>query len=288
MKAITSLRTTLPLALAALIVALVLGASAGAAPKSELEGVWSFNGGNIAIQRLSNGTFQGTVVTTTKFASCAHPVGQVLWTDMSEQPGGSFAGFHAWFHGSECATVPVLGQTAWRVLHNSTGERFLRVCFSYPNSGSQPTISSSGAVAGDTYGCANSALIAPLPTLSGSSHGSGNVSAAKDIILPKLKGCARRTSLEIKVREPKYDPIKEVVVEINHKKVLERHLAKISKSSTKTILLKHLPSGTFKVTVIVITVLKQRFSLSRTYHPQSCKVSHKTKHRAHGKRKHKG
>ncbi len=275
------------LALTMLIAVGALGSSAGAAPKNNIEGVWSFNGGNVGIQRLANGTYQGTVVTPTKISNCTHPVGQVMWTDMRQQADGSFWGHHLWYRGASCETVAQPGETAWRVLENASGAHYLEVCLSVPGSGSQPTIAANGTAAHDTYGCVKSALVAPLPTLSGSSKGSGDISAAKVITLPSTKGCVRKKTLTIKLHEPRYDPFKEVVVRINGKKVADVHFAKASKkTSERTIVIKHLPAGTYKLSVLVVTVLKQRLVSRGTYH--NCKGSGKQQHHGHKKKHHKG
>src|SRR5277367_5552259 len=85
-----------PLLAFATTMLLALGvASAGAA--SNIEGIWSFNGGQIGVQRLSNGTYEGTVVAATKFAECTHEVGEPIWTGMTEQADGSYVGLHQWF-----------------------------------------------------------------------------------------------------------------------------------------------------------------------------------------------
>src|SRR5271167_1785233 len=87
-----------PLLAIATTMLLALGvASAGAA--SNIEGIWSFNDGQIGIQRQSNGTYTGTVVIETKFAECTHPVGQEIWTGITEQPDGSYWGLHQWYFG---------------------------------------------------------------------------------------------------------------------------------------------------------------------------------------------
>src|SRR5438445_1864086 len=68
---------SLLLAIATAMLLAVGVAPAGAA--SSIEGIWSFNGGQIGVQRLANGTYAGTVVVETKFAECVHPVGQEIW-----------------------------------------------------------------------------------------------------------------------------------------------------------------------------------------------------------------
>ncbi len=137
-------------ALLATVVAAMLTigvASAGAA--SSIEGVWAFNGGQIAVQPLSNGTLVGTVVTETTFAECGHPVGQQIWTGITPQADGSYWGLHQWyFEKSGCALNPTLGLAAFRVLEGSSGSHYLRVCLSNPGT-TQPTIAASGSSASD-------------------------------------------------------------------------------------------------------------------------------------------
>src|SRR5271156_5348058 len=87
-----------------------------------VEGVWSFNGGRIAVQEQQPGVFEGTVLAPTTFSLCAHPEGEQIWTQMVEQPDGSYWGNHQWFfETSECIRNPAPGPTAWRVLQNAEG-----------------------------------------------------------------------------------------------------------------------------------------------------------------------
>jgi hypothetical protein len=133
---------TLVIAAAMLLAVGVGTASAGAT--SNIEGIWSFNGGQIGVQRLSNGTFEGTVVAETKFAECSHPVGQQIWTGMTLQPDGSYFGFHQWYFAAPtCVLNPTLGPTAWRVLEGTDGSHYLRVCLSHPGT-TQPTVAVNG------------------------------------------------------------------------------------------------------------------------------------------------
>src|ERR1700728_3933547 len=83
-----------------LLAVLAFSGSAGAAT-NEIEGVWSFEHGSVAIQPQPNGTFTGTVATETQFAECPHLVGEEMWTGMTQQPDGSFWGFHKWFVDAE-------------------------------------------------------------------------------------------------------------------------------------------------------------------------------------------
>ncbi len=260
----------------ALLALLTLGVRSAAA-SSSIEEVWSFGGGAVAVQPLSNGTYQGTVVSPTTFATCLHPAGEVLWTDMSQQADGSFWGLHQWFHGSKCEYVTQLGLTAWRVLEAPGGAHFLRVCFSNPGNDLQPTIAVDGSHANTAYGCADSSLITSVPVASsgGGSDGSaasgpsaggdpaGPITFANSVVLPPSVGCTRHKSLAIKLHDPKYDPFKEAVVKIGGKQVANVRGVKRLKS---VIVIKNLPSGAYKVSVLVTTVLEQQLSGSSTYH----------------------
>jgi len=270
-----------------LLAVLALGVSVATAANS-IEGVWSFNGGAVGIQALSDGTFQGTVVTPTRFASCVHPAGEVMWTDMQPQTDGSFWGFHQWYHGTgaTCELESVLGHTAWRVLGTPGGTRVLKVCFNTPGGETQPTIAPNGKEANVTYGCVESSPLAPLPKVSeeegsgkggignggtgggsggggsgGGGSGSGLITFSDTVLLPNAKACVSQTSLKIKLRDPKYDPLTEVLVKINGKKFA---VVKGVKRLKKPITLTKLPTGTYKISILATTVLKQRLSGSQT------------------------
>jgi len=270
-------RRSLRLAPAVLLVALAFGVGAAAAESSSIEGVWSFNGGTVAISPLPDGTFQGVVETETQFGECPHPAGQVMWTNIKEQPDGSFWGYHQWYDKStsngECVEDANLGPTAWRVLGNSSGAHYLEVCFSHPGT-SQPKIAPDGTASEDTFGCVNSNLIAPLPTV---------VSTNTVTLPPGGTQCTLQKSLTIKLNDPKYDRLVEVLVKINGKKVLD---VKGIKRLEKGVKLTKLPtSGTYKVSVVASTILKQHLTGSQTY--KSCtKGSGKIKLHRKGKKHH--
>jgi hypothetical protein len=196
---------------------LALGVSVAAASNS-IEGVWSFNGGAVGIQALSDGTFQGTVVTPTRFAECVHPAGEVMWTDMQPQTDGSFWGV------SE---------------EEGSGKGGI---------GNGGTGGGSGGSGGGSGG-----------------SGSGLITFSDTVLLPNAKACISQTSLKIKLHDPKYDPLTEVLVKINGKKFA---VVKWVKRLKKGITLTKLPSGTYKISIVATTVLKQRLSGSQTY--KSC------------------
>jgi hypothetical protein len=237
-----------------------------AAAASSIEGVWSFKGGAVDITSQPNGTLVGIVSSPTTFASCVHTVNEEMWSDMHLQPDGSYWGLHQWFAEPGCARNGT-GPTAWRVLQNSQGESFLRVCFSEPGSNMQPTIAPDGTSANVTYGCVDSASIAPLPTVSNkegkAAAAPGEITFKQSVELPNGKHCIKKHRLTIRVHQPAYDPIEELVIRVNHKRVID---VRSPEKLKKAIVLKHLPKGSYTVSVLAITVLKQRLSGSVKYH----------------------
>lgn len=267
------------------IVAVVacLGVTAAYAAPA-IEGVWSFNGGAVDIQSQPGNTFRGVVTAPTKFAQCSHPVNEDVWSGMTLQADGSYFGLHQWYFEETCALNPEPGPTAWRVLRASNGEPFVRVCFSAPGSNSQPTIAPDGTSAHVTYGCSDSASIAPIPTITskqGAKGKAGQISFRQTVGLPGARQCVRRRTLKIVLHNPAYDPLKEVVVQIGRHKLADvRDLKKLK----KPIVLRKLPGGSFKVKVLAITVLDQRLSGTRRYH--SCKSSQTGKIKLHRAKHH--
>jgi hypothetical protein len=258
-------RLSLPLAIAATILLLTLGAATAAAT-ANIEGVWSFNGGEIAVQSEGNGKFEGIVVQPTKFATCTHPTGQRIWKELTAQADGSYWGFHQWYKSDEnaesCVENPVLGPTAWRVVEEAGGSHYLRVCLSAPGKG-QPSIPAGSPGVGASYGCQNSALIAPLA--------SSGVGSFKQVVqLPSNKKCVSGRKFVIHVRDAKFDPFKSVAVTLRGHKVKVVHRGSIY---IATISLKGLHPGAFTIKIKATTVRGHRVSGSRTYH--TCAIARK-------------
>jgi hypothetical protein len=265
------------LATAAALALLLCAASAGAS--SSIEGVWEFEHGEIAVQpATAGGTFEGVVVQTTTFAECAHAEGEHIWTDMTEQPDGSFWGHHQWLFEKTCLKNEVPGPTAWRV-EEEAGRKYLRVCFSSPGT-SQPTIPASGSETGVTYKCIDSKLTAALPVVNGSGGTGGSQppgTPASGVLgerlsLPSSKQCLSGRLFKIHLLEPKYDPFKTVLVTIKGHKIATAHRGNYV---VATINLKGFSRGAFTVKIRATTVLGHRLSGSRTYH--TC-VAGKHKH----------
>ena len=267
------------LLVAAAISVVLAIASASAVAASSIEGVWSFNGGQIAIQESASlsGTFLGVVVSATRFAECTHEVGEQVWTNIAQQPDGSYWGLHQWFY-EACQRNPTRGPTAWRVLEEANGAHYLRVCFSHPGT-TQPTIASNGAPKGPseyaaygvTYGCYDSALIAPLPVAAGEAS-TGVASSIERLTLPSAKKCLSLRLFKIHLADPPYDPFKTVTVTLRGHRI---RTTRKGKYVVATIDLQHLPKGAFTVNIHATTVLGHHLSARRTYHTCVKKKSRK-------------
>jgi hypothetical protein len=167
------------------------------------------------------------------------------------------------------------------------------VCLSSPSVGAtQPTIAPDGKASADTFGCIDSALIEPVPTVgepppSGSTGSTGDTGSppsgggstrstaasrpttptllhfATIAKLPSTERCVRRGVLKITLQNPKYDPLAPVTVRVDGKKlVVIRGSLRLSHGIT----LRKLPRGHYKITVEVTTVLDQHLSATRRYH----------------------
>jgi len=240
------------------VATLALGAGSARAD-APIVGVWSFSGGKVAIQAEPDGSFAGKVVSPTKFAECAHPVGEEMWTGIRTQPDGSYWGSHQWFFaGSSCVPNPEPGPTAWRVLGNEKS-RFLRVCFSEPGSAEQPAIAADGSAANATFGCVDSARISSLPKLSATK-------LARYVHMPRAKNCLGARRLRIHLHDPDNDPFEKIVVGLKSGSL--RRIGRVHRHRHNAIAvldLANLPRTSFTVSVKATTVLGHRISLHRRY-----------------------
>jgi hypothetical protein len=262
-----------PLSLAAAVV-LLLGVVSSAQAEAPIEGVWSFNGGQVAVEASSNGSFRGVVVAPTKFSQCFHPIGEEVWSEIRPQSDGSYWGLHQWyFETSECLPNPERGLTAFRVNTAGDGSKTLEVCFSEPGSKSQPKIPPSGSPSGATYGCSNSARISPLPSVE-------PADATKYIQLPGNGLCLTRAKLKVRLRDPAGDPIVQAKVLLRSGKI-RRRAKQVKKSNgiVATLNLRRLTKPKFTVSVKVTTALGHRLSRKRAY--RLCGPARAGKHRHH-------
>lgn len=263
--------------LAVPLVALALGgAAAPAQADAPIEGVWTFNGGKVAVTKAPGGGFVGTVVSATKFADCAHPVNEQMWTNIAPQGDGSYWGLHQWFfEPPACVRNPTPGLTAWRVLQEGKSS-YLLVCFSNPGDGQQPTITPSGLVQNATYGCAKSALVASVPNLKPTDF-------SRFVNWPGSKSCLTGKKLRIRIGDPKNDPIASLSVVLKSGKLVRGAAIKRRPYGRLALLsIASLPKPRFMVKVKLTTVLGQ--SLSKKRHYRLCAGSREHgKHSGHAK-----
>jgi hypothetical protein len=183
--------------------ALTLAAAAPAAAQSDpIEAVWEFNGGQIAVERQSDGGFVGTIVRPTQLSECTHQNGEPMWTEIRAQPDGQYFGRHQYFRTTDCSFIE-RGMIALRVLRNPQGQTFLRVCFDDPEQSpnEQPSIAPDGSNTATDDGCRDSTLVAPLPK---------DPPKLADVVTglpPQTRGCASRRRFPIRLKEPAGDAI---------------------------------------------------------------------------------
>ena len=179
----------------------------------------------------------------TTFASCEHPAGQVMWTEMRRKrtaPSGDCTSGKG--EGASCVKVPCWAPPRGGCSTNPTALATWRSASATPATSAEDC--PGGAATEDTFGCVKSSSLAPPSEVGGS--GAGAITFNKTVVLPPATACVSQTSLKIALKDPKYDPLTEVVVKIGSKKVAD---VKGIKTIKKGITLKKLPSGTYKISV---------------------------------------
>jgi hypothetical protein len=229
---------------------------AAARAAADIEAVWSFNSGQVAVRANPDGSFTGTVIRPTLFATCPHPSGEQMWLGVRAQPDGSYWGGHQWYNDAGCTQIPQRGNTAYRVLVRPDGARFLRVCFSPPETPEiQPKIAPDGSSTDAANGCSDSDLVSELPA--------GTPKIDKIATLPKQgkRKCLSRRAFTIRLKEPAGDALNTASVFLNRKRVEIRRSDRI----TAPIRLTGLPKGRYTVKIVAKTVLGKTIQGSRKY-----------------------
>ncbi len=259
---------------AALFVAAALAgvalAPAAAPAAADIEGTWSFSGGEVVVAAQADGSFLGTVIRPTRFSNCVHPNGEQMWTGLRLQPDGQYWGKHQWFNTATCAYIE-RGNTAFRTLTKPDGQKFLRVCFAGPEfPETQPSIDAAGASTGTTTGCQDSDLLAPpaAPT-------TPNVNTIATLPSQGKKKCLSKRSFRIRLKEPKGDALDSAKVFVNGKLVRTIKRDRI----TAPVNLKGLPKGRYTVKITAKTVLGKTISGTRKYRTCTKKKTSKSKSR---------
>ena len=225
---------------------------AAAQAAADIEAVWTFSGGQVAVNANPDGTFTGTVIRTVKLVTCPHAVGEQMWINMRPQLDGSYWGGHQWYNDG-CRPAERRGNTAYRVIAHPDGHRFLRVCFSRPSTPDvQPAIAPDGSSTNPIGTCADSELAGPISA--------GTPPFNTIVSLPK-RTCRSRRSFTIRLREPAGDALKTASVYLNGKRVRVRR----GKRITAAIRLRGLPKGRYTVKIVARTVLGKTIRGSRTY-----------------------
>ena len=238
--------------------ALTLVAAAPAAAQSDpIEAVWSFSGGEIAVDRQPDGSFVGSVVKPTTLAQCTHPNGEKIWTEIRAQPDGQYFGKHQYFNNADCSYTNK-GNTAYRLLENAQGQTFLRVCFSKPeNPELQPSIAPDGTQSDTTNdGCRDSDFVSALPT---------KPPKLADIVsgLPReTKGCASRRKFPIRLKEPPGDALLSAKITLNGKRLKVVRSAGRLRSSVD---LRGLPRGRYALKIVAKTARGRTIQGTRRY-----------------------
>jgi hypothetical protein len=254
------LRRVLLSLLGCLILAAAVPALASASASTELKGVWSFNGGEIAIHSEGpEGGLIGTVIEPTTFAHCPHQAGEEIWSGITLQPDGSYWGLHQWFYeNGSCTPNPELGLTAFRVLSRGSGQ-YLRVCFSEPGNGQQPTIAADGTAADASFGCVDSALVAALPT-------SAELKPENLIGLRSNTSCVAARRIRIRIHDPAGDTVLKSTVTVSGG--ARKQNVRVVRHGREEVAIVHpgqITGGRFTVTVTLRTALGHTIKTKRTY-----------------------
>lgn len=241
------------IALATLSLAALCALPATASAAADIEAVWSFSGGQVAVEAKGDGTFAGTVIRPTRFSHCVHPNGELMWADIRPQADGSYWGGHQFFRSSDC-TYSERGNAAYRVLVKPDGGRYLRMCTAHPEQPeSQPTIAPDGTSANAPAGCDDSDLVSALP--------SGTPGLRQIARLPGNEECRSRRSFRIRLREPRGDALRTARVWVNRRRVAVRKGERV----TAPVDLRGLPRGRYTVRIVATTVRGRTIEGSRRY-----------------------
>ncbi len=249
-----------PILLAAALASAALASSAGAQTPADIEGVWSFSGGQVTVQPLLDGTLQGTIVRETRLSHCEHPIGEQMWVGIRPVGDGSYVGGHQWFDTITCAPRELRGNSAFRVLAREDGARFLRACLSPPERPTeQPAIAPDGTAMPPGVDCHDSDLIRPRPTAEPALRQIAKLPRAT-----KRRQCRLRRPFEIRLRQPSGDALATATITVDGKRL--RTLS--GDRLTEPVSLKRPPKGRYKVRIEATTVLGHTVTGTRKY--RSC------------------
>jgi hypothetical protein len=225
-----------------------IAAGAGPAPAAEpIEGSWLFDSGEVLVQATGPGTYTGTVVKPTQFATCPHPAGQQMW--QINGSAMSYAGTHVWY-GQDCTEKPG-GQSTWTITSTDPANFTLRFC-TVDVGGGPPTFDAAGNPLPGTICNSLKRLLPPGPKPTFNSV----------VSLPKeTRKCRSRRDFRIRLREPKADPLVRATVHVNDLQVRVLAGARL----TAPVNLRGLPRGRYTVKIVATTASGRVIRGTRKY-----------------------
>jgi hypothetical protein len=223
-------------------------AIAGPARAAELiEGSWQFESGEVLVQATGPGTFTGTVVKPTQFATCPHPAGQQMW--QINGGGMSYTGTHVWY-GADCSEQPG-GESTWTITSTDPANFTLRFC-TVAVGGGPPTFDPAGNPLAGTICNDLKRLLPPGPKPTFNSV----------VSLPKeTSKCRSRRDFRIRLRGPKTDPLVRATVHVNDLQVRVLVGARL----TAPVNLRGLPKGRYTVKIVATTASGRVIRGTRKY-----------------------
>jgi len=224
--------------------------AAGAGPAravEPIEGSWLFDNGEVLVQATGPGTFTGTVVKPTQFASCPHPAGQQMWQISGS--GASYTGTHVWY-GADCTEKPG-GESTWTITSTDPANFTLRFC-TVDVGGGPPMFDAAGNPLAGTICNDLKRLLPPAP----------KPTFATVVSLPKeTRKCRSRRDFRIRLREPKADPLVRATVQVNGRQVRVLSGARL----TAPVNLRGLPKGRYTVKIVATTASGRVIQGTRRY-----------------------
>ena len=225
----------------AVIAFLLLAAPAHAA--DQIEGTWTFDGGEVLVEATAPGVFKGTVVKPTSFSACEHQVGERMWELNATTDPTRYEGGHNWFN-PECRIVARRGPSQWVITSVDAVAYTLQFC----------TVSADAAPGADPYCQTLRRLRERLPT----------PTFTQSVVMPTARAkrtCSSRRSFRIRLRQNRRDPLVRATVRINGRLVKTVGRDRI----TAPVNLRGLPKGRYTVAIRAVTATGKVIRGKRTY-----------------------
>jgi hypothetical protein len=211
----------------------VVASSADAA--TSIEGIWSYDGGQVLVTSTAPDEYVGTVVREIKSTPCSHAPGEVLWAINDTGETDLYRGGQTFRDPAGCAIAPNRGFARWTVSGSSA-----EVCFVAPDDEeSRPTCET-------------------ITRLRGSRS---QATFANTVALPSNRRCRSRRTLRISLRQPRADAIVSARVNVDGK----RRVTVPRRRVDRPIDLRGLPRGRYTVQITLRTATRKTIGGSRRY-----------------------